>query len=142
MKKYIYQNKNWTHFEWQHKVINHVFGDVRNLQGRLIGQMNTLGFSMKEEATLTTLTLDVIKSSEIEGERLNYEQVRSSIARRLGMNIAGLVPADRAVEGVVEMMRDATQNYRQPVTEERLFGWHSALFPSGRSGMYKIAAGR
>lgn len=104
--------------------------------------MNALGFSMKEEATLTTLTLDVVKSSEIEGEQLNYEQVRSSIARRLGMNIAGLVPAGRNVDGVVEMMLDATQNYLQPLTEERLSGWHSALFPTGYSGMHKIDVGR
>lgn len=84
MARYIYQNKNWTHFEWQDKAMNSVFGEVRHLQGKIIGQMNTLGFSMKEEAALTTLTLDVVKSSEIEGEQLNYQQVRSSIARRLG----------------------------------------------------------
>jgi Fic family protein len=104
--------------------------------------MSTLGFKTKEEATLTTLTLDVIKSSEIEGEKLDYEQVRSSIARQLGIEIAGLVPASRNVEGVVEMMLDATQNYQQPLTKERLFGWHSALFPTGHSGMHKIEVGR
>jgi Fic family protein len=104
--------------------------------------MNALGFSLQKEASLHTLTLDVLKSSEIEGEKLNHEQVRSSIARRLGMDVAGLVPADRDVEGVVEMMLDATQNCRQALTEDRLFGWHSALFPSGRSGMYKIEVGR
>lgn len=142
MAKYIYQYKNWTNFTWQDKAVSTVFGEVRHLQGKIIGQMNTLGFSMKEEATLATLTLDVVKSSEIEGEQLNYEQVRSSIARRLGMDVAGLVPANRNVEGVVEMMLDATQNYLQPLTEERLFGWHAALFPTGRSGMYKIAVGR
>jgi len=142
MAKYIYQNKDWTHFTWRDTDINSVFGEVRNLQGKISGQMNALGFSMKEEATLTTLTLDVVKSSEIEGELLNYAQVRSSIARRLGIDAAGLVPSDRNVEGVVEMMLDATQNYLQPLTEERLFGWHSALFPTGHSGMYKIEAGR
>jgi len=100
--------------------------------------MNALGFSAKEEATLTTLTLDVVKSSEIEGELLNYDQVRSSIARHLGINTAGLVPSNRHIEGVVEMMLDATQNYKKPLTQERLFGWHAALFPTGYSGPYKI----
>lgn len=140
--KYIYEYKNWTHFTWQETAINAIFGEVRNLQGKIIGQMNTLGFATKEEAALTTLTLDVIKSSEIEGEKLNYEQVRSSIARRLGINIAGLVSANRNVEGVVEMMLDATQNYRKPLTNKRLFAWHSALFPTGHSGMHKIEVGR
>ncbi len=142
MAKYIYQNKNWTNFTWRDTTINSVFGDVRNLQGKISGQMNLIGFALKEEATLTTLTLDIVKSSEIEGEQLDYEQVRSSIARRLGMDIAGLVPSNRNIEGVVEMILDATQNYEQPLTDERLFGWHSALFPSGRSGMYKIETGR
>lgn len=141
MAKYIHQNKDWTNFTWQDNVINGIFGEVRNLQGRILGQMNSLGFYIKEETNLTTLTLDVVKSSEIEGEQLNYDQVRSSIARRLGMDVAGLVPSSRDVEGVVEMMLDATQNYMQPLTEDRLFGWHSALFPSGRSGMYKIQVG-
>lgn len=142
MAKYIYQNKDWTNFTWQDRVINAVFGEVRHLQGKIAGQMSFLGFSMQEEANLTTLTLDVIKSSEIEGELLNYEQVRSSIARRLGLDVGGLVSTDRNVEGVVDMMLDATQNYLEPLTEDRLFGWHSALFPSGRSGMYKIEVGR
>lgn len=141
MAKYIYQHKNWTNFHWQDTAINALFGEVRNLQGKISGQMNALGFSTKEEAKLTMLTLDVVKSSEIEGELLNYEQVRSSIARRLGINIAGLVPADRNVDGVVDMMLDATQNYLNPLTEERLFGWHAALFPTGFSGMHKITAG-
>lgn len=142
MAKYIYQHKDWTDFIWQDTSINAVFGEVRNLQGKISGQMNALGFSVKEEATLTTLTLDVVKSSEIEGEHLNYEQVRSSIARRLGMDVAGFVSSDRHVEGVVEMMLDATQNYLHPLTEERLFGWHSALFPTGYSGMYKKYVGQ
>ncbi|WP_257667737.1 Fic family protein [Parapedobacter tibetensis] len=141
MAKYIYQNKNWTDFIWQDKALNMVFGEVRHLQGKIAGQMSSLGFSMQEEANLTTLTLDVVKSSEIEGEQLNYEQVRSSIARRLGLDVAGLVLTDRNVEGVVEMMLDATQKYLQPLTEDRLFGWHSALFPAGHSGMYKIEVG-
>lgn len=139
--KYIYEHKNWTDFTWRETGINAIFGEVRNLQGKIMGQMSTLGFATKDEATLATLTLDVIKSSEIEGEKLNYDQVRSSIARRLGINIGGLVSASRNVEGVVEMMLDATQNYNKPLTNKRLFGWHSALFPTGYSGMQKIEAG-
>lgn len=142
MAKYIYEHSNWTKFTWQDKSINVVFGEVRLMQGKIIGQMNTLGFSAKEEATLTALTLDVVKSSEIEGELLNYDQVRSSIARRLGINIAGLVPSNRHIEGVVEMMLDATQRHTLPLTEDRLFGWHAALFPTGFSGPYKIEVGR
>ncbi len=141
MTKYIYEQKNWTDFTWDDKAINAVFGEVRLMQGKIIGQMNALGFSAKEEATLTALTLDVVKSSEIEGELLNYEQVRSSIARRLGINTAGLVPSSRHIEGVVEMMLDATQRYKLPLTEKRLFGWHAALFPTGYSGPYEIEAG-
>jgi Fic family protein len=142
MAKYIYEHKNWTDFTWDDKAINAVFGEVRLMQGKIIGQMNALGFSAKEEATLTALTLDVVKSSEIEGELLNYEQVRSSIARRLGINTAGLVPSNRHIEGVVEMMLDATQRYKLPLTERRLFGWHAALFPTGYSGLYEIEVGR
>ncbi len=112
------------------------------MQGKIIGLMNALGFSAKEEATLTTLTSDIVKSSEIEGELLNYDQVRSSIARRLGINTAGLVSSSRHIEGVVEMMLDATQRYSLPLTEKRLFGWHAALFPTGYSGPYEIEAGR
>jgi Fic family protein len=142
MAKYIYEYKNWTDFSWQDKDINVVFGEVRLMQGKIIGQMNALGFSAKEEATLTALTLDVVKSSEIEGELLNYDQVRSSIARRLGINTAGLVSSSRHIEGVVEMMLDATQRYALPLTEKRLFGWHAALFPTGYSGPYLIEVGR
>jgi Fic family protein len=142
MAKYIYEHKNWTDFSWQDKVINAVFGEVRLMQGKIIGQMNALGFSAKEEATLTALTLDVVKSSEIEGELLNYEQVRSSIAMRLGINTAGLVSSSRYIEGVVEMMLDATQRYDLPLNEERLAGWHAALFPGGYSGPYKIEVGQ
>jgi Fic family protein len=141
MVKYIYQKKNWTDFTWNDKEIIFMFGEVRHMQGKIIGQMNALGFSAKEEATLTALTLDVVKSSEIEGEMLNYDQVRSSIARRLRINTAGLVASNRYVEGIVEMMLDATQRYTSPLTEERLFGWHAALFPTGYSGPYKIDVG-
>ncbi len=142
MAKYIYEEVNWTDFSWQDKAINVVFGEVRLMQGKIIGLMNALGFSAKEEATLTTLTSDIVKSSEIEGELLNYDQVRSSIARRLGINTAGLVSSSRHIEGVVEMMLDATQRYSLPLTEKRLFGWHAALFPTGYSGPYEIEAGR
>jgi len=142
MVKYIYEYKNWTDFSWQYKAINLLFGEVRLIQGKMIGQMNSLGFFAKEEATLTALTLDVVKSSEIEGELLNYNEVRSSIARRLGINTAGLVSSSRHIEGIVEMMLDATQRFSLPLTEERLFGWHAALFPTGYSGPYLIEAGK
>ncbi len=142
MAKYIYEYKNWTNFSWQDKALNVAFGEVRLMQGKIIGQMNSLGFSAKEETTLNVLTLDVVKSSEIEGELLNYEQVRSSIARRLGINTAGLIPSSRHIEGVVEMMLDATQRYTLPLTEKRLFGWHAALFPTGYSGPYSIRVGQ
>jgi len=138
MPKYIYQYENWTDFTWQNSFVNTLLGEVRLLQGRILERVHSLGFSSKEEKNLEMLTTDVIKSSEIEGEKLDYDQVRSSIARRLGINTAGLVPSPRSVEGVVEMMLNATQDYRTPLTEERLFGWHAALFPSGYSGMNKI----
>lgn len=142
MKKYIYEYPDWTNFTWQHAAINVLFGEVRQLQGKILGQMSSLGFATRTEATLTTLTLDVLKSSEIEGEKLDYQQVRSSIARQLGMNIAGLVGANRHIEGVVAMMLDATRHYQELLTHERLFGWHAALFPTGRSGLSKIEVGQ
>lgn len=142
MPKYIYQYPNWTNFTWNETSINLIFGEVRNLQGKLTGQMNALGFNSKEEATLSALALDVVKSSEIEGELLNYDQVRSSIARRLGLDIVGLLPENRNVDGIVDVMMDATQNYLSPLSDERLFGWHAALFPTGYSGMYKIEVGQ
>ena len=142
MSKYIYKKENWTDFVWDNAIVSAVLGDVRLLQGKMLGQIHSLGFSSKEEKKLEMLTLDVLKSSEIEGETLNYEQVRSSVARRLGINTAGLVTSPRDVEGVVEMMLDATQNYSEPLTEDRLFGWHAALFPTGYSGMHKITVAR
>jgi Fic family protein len=138
---YIYQLNNWPNFTWDADAIVARLGDVRHRQGNLLGQMKALGFKFQEATLLDTLTLDITKSSEIEGERLNADQVRSSIARRLGIDIAGAVPADRNVEGVVEMMLDATQKYQNELTEDRLFGWHAALFPTGRSGMHKITVG-
>jgi Fic family protein len=141
MARYIYQYDQWPQFTWDEKEIHVILGEVRHLQGKIFGLMGTLGFTIKEEAILSTLTLDVIKSSEIEGETLNYEQVRSSIARRLGMEYSGMVHTDRDIEGVVEMMLDATQNYNELLNEERLFGWHAALFPTGWSGMHRIDTG-
>ena len=141
MARYIYEYDNWPEFTWDDEQINVILGKVRYLQGKIFGQMGALGFSIKEETILSTLTLDVLKSSEIEGEILNYEQVRSSIARRLGLEYAGIVHVDRNVEGVVEMMLDATQIYYKPLDQERIFGWHAALFPSGWSGMQRIATG-
>lgn len=138
MKAFIHQKDNWPKFTWNSNTFLHLLSEARNLQGRLIGKMETLGFDLRNEAMLDTLTLDVLKSSEIEGEFLNPDQVRSSIARRLGMEIAGTVESDRSVEGVVEMMLDATQKCFDPLTADRLFDWHAALFPTGRSGMYKI----
>ncbi len=142
MAKYIYQYKTWPKFTWNEKEIQIILGKVRHLQGKIFGQINALGFSVKEETLLSTLTLDVVKSSEIEGKILNYEQVRSSIARKLGIEYAGMVYPDRNIEGVVEMLLDATQNYKKTLDEERLFAWHAALFPLGRSGLYKIDVAR
>jgi len=142
MAQYIYEYKNWPEFTWDEGQISVILGKVRHLQGKVFGQMGGLGFLLKEETMLSTLTLDVLKSSEIEGEILNYEQVRSSIARRLGLEYAGIVHVDRNVEGVVEMMLDATQRYTSPLDHERIFGWHAALFPTGWSGMHRIDAGR
>src|SRR5258708_8189706 len=140
MTKYIYELPKWPNFEWDQRGLAKQLAAVRHRQGRLIGRMQELGFPLREEAVLQTLTEDVLKSSEIEGEILDKDQVRSSIARRLGIE-AALSPADRNVEGVVEMMLDATQKFSEPLTDERLFGWHAALFPTGRSGMRKIKVG-
>jgi Fic family protein len=141
MTKYIYGLPNWPEFEWDQRGLAKQLAAVRHRQGRLIGRMQELGFSLREEAVLQTLTEDVLKSSEIEGEILDEDQVRSSIARRLGIDVAALPSADRNVEGVVEMMLDATQKYKEKLTQDRLFGWHASLFPTGRSGMRKIITG-
>lgn len=138
---WIYEHKDWPHFSWDQQAITPHLIKVRHIQGRLLGRMQGLGFDLKLEASLNTLTSDVLKSSAIEGEILNPEEVRSSIARRLGMDIAGLVPASRDVEGIVEMMLDATQRFDTPLTEGRLFDWHAALFPTGRTGMQRITVG-
>lgn len=141
MARYVYQLKQWPNFTWDNEKVLPLLSNVRHKQGLLKGYTDFLGFGLRSETLLHTLTQDVLKSTEIEGELLNTEQVRSSVARRLGMDIAGLVPSDRNVDGVVEMMLDATQNYDKPLTKNRLFGWHSSLFPSGRSGMHKIIVG-
>jgi Fic family protein len=138
---YIYELKGWPNFTWDDNLLSQKLGRVQYGIGKIFGQMNAAGFKQKEEAVLQTLTLDVTQSSAIEGEVLNTEQVRSSIARRLGIEVAGMVKTDRHVDGVVEMMLDATQHYNEPLTSERLFNWQSALFPAGRSGMYKITVG-
>src|SRR5438094_626543 len=141
MAGYIHQLSDWPRFRWDQEALAGPLAEVRHRQGRLLGRMESLGFVLQKEAELETLTLEVLKSSEIEGEKLDAAQVRSSIARRLGIETAGMVAAERDVEGVVEMMLDATQNYAEPLSEERLFAWHAALFPTGRSGMRKIIVG-
>jgi Fic family protein len=138
MGHYIYQKDNWPNFIWNNDEFVNLLSEARNLQGRLIGKMESLGIELRDEALLETLTLDVLKSSEIEGKLLNPEQVRSSIAQRLGMEFAGVIMSDRNVDGMVEMMIDATKNCFEPITTERLFDWHAALFPTGRSGVFKI----
>jgi len=140
--KYIHELKGWPKFQWGQATLSTLLAKAHHAQGRVIGRMESLGFALRSEAELQTLTEDVIKSSEIEGEKLDKDQVRSSVARRLGMDIGALTPADRNVEGVVEMMLDATRNFDKPLSAKRLFDWHAALFPTGRSGMTRIRVGR
>ena len=141
MSTCIHELQGWPSFDWDHARVAPALARASHAQGRLLGQMEGLGIKLREDAVLRTLTEDVVKSSEIEGETLDVDQVRSSVARRLGMDIGGLTPADRHVEGVVEMMLDATQRYDVRLTRERLFGWHASLFPTGRSGMHPITVG-
>jgi len=138
---YIHEFKAWPNFTWDDQLFAEKLGRVNYTMGMIMGQMSAAGFKQKEDALLKTLTLDVTKSSAIEGELLNVEKVRSSIARRLGIEVAGMVPSDRQTDGVVEMMLDATQNFNASLTTDRLYGWHSSLFPSGRSGLHKITVG-
>ena len=138
---YIHQRKDWPNFIWDNDILLPYVSKVRDLQGRLIGRMEGIGFELREEAVLETITEDVLKTSEIEGELLDQAAVRSSVARRLGMEFSALPAISRDVEGIVEMMLDATQNFKAPLTKERLCGWHAAMFPTGRSGMYKIKVG-
>jgi Fic family protein len=138
---WIHERQNWPIFTWEAEALASKLASLRYAQGRLLGRMESLGFDLRREASLNTLTRDVVKSSAIEGQKLNPEEVRSSIARRLGIDIAGLIPASRDVEGIVEMMLDATQQFSKPLTKDRLFDWHAALFPTGRSGMHRIRVG-
>ena len=138
---YIHGQPDWPAFRWSREKLANLLASVRHQQGRLIGHMAALGFPLQQEAVLQTLTEDVVKSSDIEGEKLDPGQVRSSLARRLGLDVGGLEAADRHVDGVVDMMLDATRHYDQPLSAERLFGWHASLFPSGHSGMRKIRVG-
>lgn len=138
---YLWEKPDWPTFICDEQGLTRLLTDVSREQGRLLGKMEGLGFELRSEAHLQTLTEDVIKSSEIEGEQLDREQVRSSIARHLGIDAGGLVPSDRNVEGIVELMLDATGRYAEPLTEERLFAWHASLFPTGRSGMSRIQVG-
>ncbi len=138
---YLHHNNDWPNFKWDSDTLLPYVGKVRDLQGRLIGRMESMGFKLRGEAVLETLTKDVVKTCEIEGELLNPEEVRSSVAQKLGMELSGLPNASRDVEGVVEMMMDATQNYSESITKDRLCGWHASLFPTGRSGMHKITVG-
>ncbi len=138
---YIHEQQGWPRFNWNHKHLTETLASLRHRQGRLIGHMEALGFELQQECLLQTLIADVLNSSEIEGERLNGEQVRSSVARRLGMEIGTLKPTDRKVEGTVDMMLDGTRHYDQPLTVERLCAWNASLFPTGRSGLRKIKVG-
>jgi len=138
---YIHELPNWPDFTWDTQALAQGLSAVRHKQGRHLGKMEALGFELRTEASVTALTHDVVKSSAIEGEKLDTDEVRSSIARKLGLDVAGLPKPGREVEGIVEMMLDATQNFEQPVTAERLYGWHAALFPTGRSGMNRITVG-
>ena len=138
---FIYQQAGWPDFKWDASSLTLLLADARNAQGRLLGRMDGLGLPLRALATLTTLTADVTKSSAIEGEFLNQEQVRSSIARKLGLDVGGMVSSSRDIDGIVEMMLDATQNFQQPLTSDRLFAWQAALFPTGRSGMIRITVG-
>ncbi len=138
---YIHELPDWPRFQWDRERLAVPLAAVRHRQGRLIGHMEALGFGLRQEAVLKALTADVLTSSAIEGEKLDAEQVRSSLARRLGIDIGALKPAGRDVEGIVEMMLDATGHYDQPLNAERLFSWHASLFPTGRSGMNRIRVG-
>jgi len=135
---WIHEYKDWTKFYWDIDSLSSKLSEVRYKQGLLLGKMSSLGFELKQEASLSILTNDVMKTSSIEGENLNTQEVRSSIARKLGMDIAGLIPSKRNVDGIVDILLDATQKYNEPLTKDRLFAWHSSLFPAGRSGMHKI----
>ncbi len=138
---WIHQTAEWPAFSWNSEILAQKLADIRHRQGRLLGRMESLGFDLRTEANLNTLTVEVVQSSAIEGETLNSDEVRSSIARRLGIDIGGFITVGRDVEGIVEVMIDATSQYQQPLTKDRLCNWHAALFPTGRSGMRTITVG-
>jgi len=138
---YLHERPDWPEFTWDASAIAHELAAIRHRQGRLLGRMEALGFDLRSEAGLAVLTSDVVKSSAIEGEKLDPNEVRSSLARRLGLDFAGLPRPSRDVEGVVEMLLDATRSSAAPLTQERLFGWHAALFPTGRTGLSRITVG-
>lgn len=140
--RYIHERPDWPDFRWDLSVLAEPLAAVRYRQGLLLGRMSTLGFYVRSEAGLAAMTTDVVKSSAIEGERLDAAQVRSSLARRLGLEMAGMVPSGRNVDGVVEMMLDATQHYDEPLTVDRLCGWHSSLFPAGYGVSGRIVTGK
>jgi Fic family protein len=139
--RYIWQADNWP--DWRYDLVKLAgpLAEVSRAQGLLMGRMADVGIALRDQASLTALTEDVVKTSEIEGEQLNVESVRSSIARRLGVDIGALAPVDRNVEGVVEMVLDATTRCEAPLTADRIFGWHAALFPTGYSGLTRISVG-
>ena len=139
---YIWQADDWPNWRYDLSALTGPLTGVSRAQGVLLGRLADVGLALRDQASLAALTEDVVKTSEIEGEVLNVESVRSSIARRLGVDIGALLPADRHIEGVVEMVLDATSRSAEPLTAERLFGWHAALFPTGYSGMSKIAIGQ
>jgi len=138
---FIHERSGWPQFSWDSDALAAPLAAVRHKQGKHLGKMEALGFDLRAEASLSVLTSEVVHSSAIEGEVLNPEEVRSSIARRLGLDVAGLPEPGRDVEGVVEMTLDATQNYEAPLTNDRLFGWHASLFPTARSAMSRITVG-
>lgn len=139
---YIHDHDNWWQFRYDSLRIMNELGRVRTKQGMIIGRMLSLGFDSQDDAVLSNISMELVRSSEIEGEKLNLGEVRSSLARRLGIAMAGMVSASRYVEGVVEMQLDATQNYNHPLSADRLFGWHNVLFPTGISGLYRIEVGK
>lgn len=139
---YIHDYANWWQFRYDSSLIMNELGRVRSKQGLIMGRMLSLGFDSQDEAVLSNMSMELVRSAEIEGEKLNLEEVRSSLARRLGIAMAGMRPASRYVDGVVEMQLDATQNYNNPLSSERLFGWHNVLFPTGISGLYRIEVGK
>lgn len=137
-KKYVWQQSQWPNWTFDLTRLSTLLSKVNVERGRLLGSMQALGFKLSEEASLKVLTSEIVKSSEIEGEKLNPEAVRSSIARRLGLSDCNSLKSDKNTDGVVEMVLDATLKHKTPLTEARLFGWHAALFPTGYSGMHKI----